>query len=269
MSRDTVRLGRIAGNEMMSHPRPVALVTGGARRVGRAVCLALARTGCDVVLTFNRSAMDAERAAAEIREIGARAEVVELRLDDAAALKEAASRIATLSPRWDVLVHNASAYEPSPLAGLTAGHALRDYTINALAPLLLSRALVPALARSPLPGGGAIVAMADIHAMGEHGLPRKNFVSYAMSKAALVEMTRSRRANWPRASGSTPARRAWWPGPRPGTNPMSPRNVSTWHASHLGAGTPEDAAEAVRWLALDAHYVTGQVLRLDGGRSML
>lgn len=255
---------------MMSHQRPVALVTGGARRVGRAVCLSLARAGCDVVLTFNRSAMDAERAAAEIREIGARAEAVELRLDDAAAVEEAASRIATLSPRWDVLVHNASAYEPSPLAGLTAGHTLRDYTINALAPLLLSCALAPALARSPLPGGGAIVAMADIHALGEHGLPRKNFVSYAMSKAALVEMTRSlarELAPRIRVNAVAPGVVAW---PESGHESDEPAQREYLARVPLGrAGTPEDAAEAVRWLALDAHYVTGQVLRLDGGRSML
>ncbi|MBX3404464.1 MAG: SDR family oxidoreductase [Phycisphaeraceae bacterium] len=254
---------------MSAGDRPVALVTGGARRVGRAVCLSLARAGCDVVLTYNRSAADAERTAAEARSLGVRAEPVELRIDDGAA-PGAASRIATLSPRWDVLVHNASSYEPSPLPGLTAERAQRDYAVNALAPLLLSRALAPALAASSLPGGGAIVAMADIHALGEHGLPRANFISYAMSKAALVEMVRSlarELAPRVRVNAVAPGVVAW---PEAGHESHEPAQREYLARVPLGrAGTPEDAAEAVRWLALDAHYVTGQVLRLDGGRSML
>lgn len=255
---------------MSTHGRPVALVTGGARRVGRAVCLSLARAGCDVVLTYNRSAAEAERTAADLRALGAHARAVELRLDDAAALPAAAERIASLSPRWDVLVHNASSYEPSPLAELTPERALRDYTINSLAPLLLSRALAPALARSPLAGGGAIVATADIHALGEHGLPRRGFASYAMSKAALVEMVRTlarELAPSVRVNAVAPGVVAW---PEDGLVSDAAAQREYLKRVPLGrAGTPEDAAEAVRWLALDAHYVTGQVLRLDGGRSML
>lgn len=255
---------------MSTHGRPVALVTGGARRVGRAVSLSLARAGCDVVLTYNRSAAEAERTAADIRALGAQARAVELRLDDAAAMPAATERVAALSPRWDVLVHNASSYEPSPLAELTPERALRDFTINALAPLLLSRALAPALARSPLAGGGAVVAVADIHALGEHGLPRRNYLSYAMSKAALVEMARSlARELAPRVRVNVAALGVVaWPEHAGDWDEPARREYVT-RVPLARAGTPEDAAEAVRWLALDAHYMTGQVLRLDGGRSML
>lgn len=255
---------------MSAGDRPVALVTGGARRVGRAVCLALARAGCDVVLTFNRSAAEAERTAADVCALGARGRAVKLALEDGDAVAEDSQQIAAMSPRWDVLVHNASSYEPSPLAELTAERAVRDFTINALAPLLLSRALAPALARSSRPGGGAIVAMADIHAMGEHGLPRREFASYAMSKAALVEVVRTlarELAPGVRVNAVAPGVVAW---PEAGYESDESAQREYLKRVPLGrAGTPEDAAEAVRWLALDAHYVTGQVLRLDGGRSML
>ncbi len=144
------------------------------------------------------------------------------------------------------------------------------YRVNALAPLLLSKHLAPALARSTLPGGGAIVAMADIHAMGEHGLPRREFAAYAMSKAALVEMVRTLARDLAprvRVNAVAPGVVAW---PEKGHE-----SDAAAQAEYLGkiplarTGTPQDAAEAVRWLAFDARYITGQVIRLDGGRSLL
>ncbi len=172
--------------------------------------------------------------------------------------------LAELRPRWDVLVHNASVYEPSPLADVTAQRVLHDYTVNALAPLLLTRALAPALARSTLPGGGAVVAMADIHAMGR---PRKDFASYSMSKAALVEMVRSLSrdlAPGVRVNAIAPGVVAW---PEEGHESDDAAQRAYVKRVPLGrAGTPEDAAKAVRWLALEASYVTGEVVRIDGGR---
>ena len=253
-----------------SADRPVALVTGGARRIGRAICLALARAGCDIVLTYKNSRSDAEQTAADARVLGVDAQAYVIAFDEAANLPASLEALADIRPRWDVLVHSASAYEPSPLAGLSPERLLRDYTVNAVAPLLLSRAVAPALARSPLPGGGTIVAMADIHALGEHGLPRKDFASYAMSKAALVEMVRSlarELAPRVRVNALAPGVVAW---PESGHESDEAAQRAYLRRVPLArAGTPEDAAAAVRWLALDAHYITGQVIRLDGGRSML
>ncbi len=250
--------------------RPVAFVTGGARRVGRAICLSLARAGCDVVLTYNRSQEEAEATAAEVHGLGVQAMVHALALDDPAEVDARVTALAAAHPRCDVLVHNASAYEASPLSGLTPERAMRDYTVNAVAPLLLSRAFASKLAASSLAGGGAIVAMADIHALGEHGLPRRGFASYAMSKAALVEMVRSlarEMAPHVRVNAVAPGVVAW-----PETGHESDPEAQAAYVKHIPlerAGTPEDAADAVRWLALDAPYITGQVIRLDGGRSLL
>lgn len=250
--------------------RPVALVTGGSRRVGRAICISLARAGCNVALTYNNSRSEAESTAAEVHALGAQATVHALPMDDPSKLTAQAAELAAAHPRCDILIHNASTYEPSPLADLTPERAIRDYTVNALAPLLLSRAFAPALMRSELTGGGAIVAMADIHALGEHGLPRRGYSSYAMSKAALVEMTRSlarELAPRIRVNAIAPGVVAW-----PETGHESDPEAQAAYVRHIPlerAGTPEDAAETARWLAIDAHYITGQVIRLDGGRSML
>lgn len=250
--------------------RPVAVVTGGARRVGRAICLELARAGFEIVLTYNKSRADAEATSAAAVELGAKVTRHALALDDPSAVVVAAEKLTSQLTRCDVLVHNASAYESSALADLTPERAIRDYTVNALAPLLLSRAFAPLLSKSELPGGGAIVAMADIHALGEHGLPRRGYSSYAMSKAALVEMVRSlarELAPRIRVNAVAPGVVAW-----PEQGPESDPAAQASYVKHIPlerAGTPEDAANTVRWLAMEAHYITGQVIRLDGGRSLL
>jgi pteridine reductase len=109
--------------------------------------------------------------------------------------------------------------------------------------------------------------MADIHAM---GLPRSGFSAYAMSKAALVELIRSlarELAPRVRVNGVAPGVVAW---PEEGYEADEEAQRAYLKRVALErAGTPEDAAAAVAWLALDATYVTGQVIRLDGGRSLL
>ncbi len=116
-------------------------------------------------------------------------------------------------------------------------------------------------------GGGAVVAMGDIHAM---GLPRSSFAPYAMSKAALVEMVRSlarELAPRVRVNGVAPGVVAW---PEQGyESDESAQAAYRRGVPPAGAGTPQAAAAAVAWLPLEGTYVTGQILRLDGGRSLL
>jgi pteridine reductase len=167
----------------------------------------------------------------------------------------------------DILVHNASIYGRASLTDVSAEHALEMYRVNAIAPLLLTKALAASLGQSTLTGGGAVVAMADIHAM---GLPRPGFSAYAMSKAALVEMVRSlaqELAPRVRVNGVAPGVVAW---PETGYEAdEAARQTYLKRVPLRRAGTPEDAAGAVAWLALDAPYVTGQILRIDGGRSLV
>ncbi len=246
--------------------RPIALVTGGAKRVGRTTALALARAGCDVALTYKTSAEEAERTSGEIDQAGGRCWVLPLDLGDSNAASAFADDLPTALSAIDVLVHNASIYSGEPIGEIGPDRALEHYTVNALAPLLLTQALLPRLRASTLKGGASIVAMLDIHAM---GLPRRGFAPYAMSKAALHEMVRSLAAELApniRVNGVAPGVVAW-----PDSGYESDAEAQRAYLSRVPlarAGTPEDASEAVRWLALDATYTTGQVIRVDGGRSL-
>lgn len=254
--------------------RPVALVTGAARRVGRAIALELARSGCDVIITYRSRRDEALATIAECVALGGDARAcaaIELDLTDSRAVAAKGERLARELPRLDVLVHNASSYEQTMLETFSPEAALEAYTVNALGPLVLSARLAPRLRASTLSGGGAIVSLADIHALGEHGLPRaRGFVAYAMSKSALVEMTRTlarELAPSVRCNCVALGVAAW-----PDTGHESDAATQEAYLKRVPmsrAGTPEEAARAVRWLALEATYVTGQVLRMDGGRSMV
>ncbi|MBN8644003.1 MAG: SDR family oxidoreductase [Planctomycetes bacterium] len=244
--------------------KPVALVTGGALRVGRAICVELGRAGCDLILTYRSSKDEARALADELRSMGVSAVSEPLDLDHLDGVRSFGEQLAANIPRLDVLVHNASVYAPSPLETLNVEAVLRNYRVNAAAPLLLTRALTGHLSKSPLPGGGAVVAMSDMHVLGR---PRRDFSAYAMSKAALTEMVRSLAIDL---------------APKVRVNAVAPGVVAFPEAGHESdpemqarylqrvplrrSGTPEDAARAVRYLALEATYTTGEVLRLDGGR---
>jgi len=250
----------------VSVPTSRALVTGGARRVGRATCLALARTGCAVDVTYRTSEDEAHDLIERIRALGVDAQAHRLDLDDEASVNALADLYASGDRGLDVLVHNGSIYGPTPLGEITGEVALRFYRINALSPLLLSQRLAPVLADSERPGGGSIVAMCDIHAM---GLPRADFAAYSMSKAALIEMVRTlAKALAPgiRVNGVAPGVVAFPESGYESDEAAQRRYLERVPLSR--SGTPEDAAEAVRWLALDAHYTTGQIVRVDGGRSL-
>lgn len=254
--------------------RPVALVTGAAKRLGRATALELARRGCDVVITVRSSVREGERTVEEIVAAGGTPGVcrtVKLDLDKPATVERAAAQLAGKLGRLDVLVHNASTYDRTPLGKVTAEQALAAYRVNALAPLLLSARLAPLLAKSRLADGGAIVAMCDIHAMGEHGMPRsKDFSAYAMSKAALSEMVRTlarELAPRVRVNGVAPGVAAW---PDSGHESDAAAQEAYLKRVPLGrAGTPEECARVVAWLALEATYLTGEIVRFDGGRNLV
>jgi pteridine reductase len=232
--------------------------------VGRATCRALARSGCDIDLTYCQSADEAQVVAEELRAMGADVEALALDLDDLASVDQFAERYGSGGRELDVLVQNASAYTPTALADVTADEAMRFYRINALAPLVLSRGVSAALAASVMDGGGSIVAMCDIHAMGR---PRRSFAAYGMSKAALGEMVHIlalELAPEVRVNGVAPGVVAFPERGYESDPEMQARYLKRVPMER--SGRPEDAAEAVRWLALDARYTTGEIVRVDGGR---
>jgi pteridine reductase len=249
--------------------RPRAFVLGGARRVGRAIVLALARAGCDVDFSYNSSEDDALATTEQARALGARCEARRLGLDDLAGVWVGAGQIASVTGRWDVVVLCASSYAPTPLERLTPDELTKAFSVNAASGALVVQGFLPGLRASILRGGGCVVTMCDVHAMGETGVTRKGYLAYSMSKAALLEMTlvlARELAPAVRVNGVAPGVVAW---PEQGKDADPAEQARYLSRVPLGrAGTPEEAAEAVRWLALEATYCTGQIVRLDGGRSL-
>ncbi len=246
--------------------RPVAMITGGAKRVGRVIALEFARAGCDIVVTYRSSSDEARSLINEAEQLGASTRVERLDLEDTSAVEALAATLASELPRLDVLVHNASVYEPCALDDVTAQRAERDLRVHSISPLLLTARLAPLLTSSPKRGGGCVVCMCDIHA-GQ--LPRKGFATYAMSKAALAEMVRSLAIDLaPRARsvGVAPGV-VQWPDQGYESNDEA-REAYLERVPLARAGTPEEAARLVRFLALEASYVTGQIIPIDGGRSI-
>lgn len=239
-------------------PHPVVLVTGAARRIGAAIARGLHGAGYDVVLHHRRSHDDVQALAGELeRQRPGSTLCLQADLAELDRLPELVAHTVGRFGRLDALVNNASTFTTSPLGSTTPALWEEVLASNARAPFFLSQAAVAHLRASR----GAIVNITDIY--GER--PLRQHTVYCMAKAALLMMTRSLalelgpdvRVNavspgailWPQDSSDTAAQEA-----------MLARTP-------LGrTGTPEEVAEAVRWLLQDARYSTGQVLHLDGGR---
>jgi pteridine reductase len=239
----------------------VAIVTGGARRVGRAVALRLARAGMDVAVACWSSGAEAADVVGRIESMGRRAVSIRVDLAAADAAEQMHRDFVEHFERLDALVNNASAFEPSPLGGITADAFDRAMAVNARAPLLLIQKFAPLLAGQYPQSVGRVVNFIDIHVMGQ---PLKGHMAYNVSKAALSEATMT--AAMELAPGITvnaiaPGVVEWAESYTPQERELYMRRVP------LGRpGTVEDAAEAVLFLVRDAGYCTGQIIRLDGGR---
>ena len=238
----------------------VALVTGAARRVGAVIARRLHSAGMDVVLHHRRSDNEASALQAQLeRARPGSTLVLKADLSEFDRLPEMIAHGIGRFGRLDALVNNASAFYPTPMGTTTPAMWDDLFAANARAPFFLSQAAAPHLKAS----GGAIVNLVDIYAE----RPLANHTVYVMAKAALQAMTLSlARELGPevRVNAVAPGAVLW---PEEGKSPAEQAAMVSTTA--LGrSGTPEDVAEAVRWLLMDAGYTTGQVIRVDGGRSL-
>ncbi len=244
----------------MSSTPPVALVTGSARRVGAAIARRLHAAGYDLAVHY-RNSHDAMQALAGELETQRPGSVWAVRADlsEFDRLPEIVAGAVGRFGRLDALVNNASSYYPTPIGPTTPQQWDDLFATNARAPFFLSQAAAPHLKASR----GAIVSLVDIYAerpLGGHAV-------YCMAKAALVMMTKSlARELGPevRVNAVAPGNVLWSDNPVKAETPEVVRERTALQRQ----GSPDDIASAVHWLLQGNDYVTGQILAIDGGRSV-
>ena len=245
---------------MPANPRPVAFVTGAARRIGATIARTLHAAGYDLALHCRNSCGELDALAADLeRERGESTVTLQADLADADCLPELVDAALARFGRLDALVNNASAFQPTPIGTITPAQWDDLFAANARAPLFLAQAAAPHLAAR----GGAIVNLVDIHA----DRPLREHAVYCMAKAALAMATRSlalELAPDVRVNGVAPGAVLW---PEAGKDEAERAHLVA-RTPLARIGTPADVAGAVLWLLRDAPYVTGEILRVDGGRAI-
>ena len=243
---------------------PTILVTGGAKRVGAAICQALHAQGARVIIHCNQSRVEAEALALALNQIRVNTcAVVQGDLLDTAALNGLVDAAHAAFGCLTGLVNNASAFYPTPVGKITQQNWDELLGSNLKAPLFLSQAAAPYLTQTQ----GGIVNIVDIHAE----RPLKDFVVYTAAKAGLAGLTRALALELGpriRVNGVSPGAILW---PEPGhpgdtyTPEERARILAQIPLSRVGS--PVDIAQAVCYFMLSAPYVTGQILAVDGGRN--
>jgi pteridine reductase len=241
---------------------PAIIVTGGAKRVGAAIARSLHAAGANMIVHCNQSRVPAEALVDELN--AQRAESAALLQGDLLAhnaLKGLVDQAASVYGRLDGLVNNASAFYATPVGSIDEDQWNELIGANLKAPLFLSQAAAPYLRKSQ----GSIVNIVDIHAE----RPLKDFVVYSITKAGLAGLTRSLALELGpdiRVNGVSPGAILWPDGTT--DYPAAERERIVQQSPLKRVGTPEDIAGAVKFLMLDAPYVTGQILAVDGGRDI-
>ncbi len=242
----------------------VALVTGGAQRIGRAIVRGLARAGCDVVIHYRDSATDAAGLAEELRSMGRQAWLVQGDLGEEDE-PEAVLRTAWDMAGWvDILVNNASTYSRRALCDADAVEFDRHWRVNALAPMLLTKVFAECVgATDILPADylGHVINVLDRRVAGTDA----GALPYWVSKCALHAFTRgAARELAPRLAVNAVAPGAVLPpvtGAVEGVDPAGDQPLAT-------RCTPENVCEAIVFLA-SSRTLTGQVVYVDGGQHLL
>jgi len=237
------------------------LVTGAAKRVGAAIARRLHQAGANLALHYRSSEREARALCSELNsERADSAMLVQADLQQVDAFAEVVQSCVEHFGALDALVNNASTFYPTPFGTISAENWNELVGANLKAPLFLAQAAAPYLKKS----GGCIVNITDIHAE----RPLKNYVVYSIAKAGLVGLTRSlARELGPevRANAVAPGPIAW---PEDGSFDEATRARVIAHTLLKRIGEPDDIARAVYYLIAEAPYVTGQIIAIDGGRSV-
>lgn len=243
----------------MSANAPVALITGGAKRLGKCTATTLHQAGYSLIIHYHQSASDAEALATMLNQHRSDSvKLISANLLDEQRYTELFSDVMACYNRLDLLVNNASSFYPTPLQTATLNQWHDLFGTNTKAPYFLSQLFAAELTRQ----NGAIINMVDIHAeqpLQEHSI-------YCMAKAALKMMTKAlarELAPAVRVNGVAPGAILWPSQPLAEADKQSILQQIPMQR----LGEPEDIARTVLFLA-QAPYITGQIIAVDGGRSI-
>ena len=238
------------------------LVTGGAKRVGAAICRRLHAAGANVVIHCHTSLPEALALRDELN--GLRADstgIVQANLLEIAGLPDMLAEAIAQFGQLDALVNNASSFYPTPLDKLNEQQWHDLLGTNLKAPLFLAQAAAAELRRRH----GCIVNIVDIHAE----LPMHGHLLYSIAKSGLAGLTRAlaqELAPQVRVNGVAPGVNLW-PESAAWQDEEQRRKIIA-HTLLKREGEPDDIAKAVQFLIADAPYITGQIIAVDGGRSI-
>jgi len=237
-----------------------ALITGAGKRIGACIARTLHEAGAGIAIHYRDSKGPAEELANELNSIRADSTVtVKADLCDTANLDAVLSGIIDQTGRLDILVNNASSFYPTPLGSISEQQWEDLVGTNLKAPLFLSQAAEPYLRDS----GGVIINIVDIHAT----RPLRHHAVYGLAKAGLAMLTRTLARDLApviRVNGVSPGAILW---PENDMSDSIKDNI-IGQVPLKRAGEPSDIANCVLYLVRDADYVTGQIIAVDGGRSI-
>ena len=240
----------------------VVLITGGAKRVGASICRLLHASGANLMIHYRSSVSEARALQAELNLQRANsAALIQGDLLNLAVLPSLVQETISHFGRLDVLINNASAYYATEIGEIGEDQWEDLIGSNLKAPLFLSQAAAPELSKQH----GCIINITDMHVE----RPKKGYIVYSVAKAGLVTLTKS----LAHELGPEVRVNAVAPGPVlwPEDNPQfdevyRQRVISQTLLKRIGEGN--DVAKAVRFLIQDAPFITGQVIAVDGGRSL-
>lgn len=237
-----------------------ALVTGAARRIGAVIAEALQQAGAGVIIHYFNSAESANALADRLNgERAGSAVTVQCDLRETSDLDRMLTEVVARSGRLDVLINNASSFYPTPPGSISDEQWHDLIGTNLKAPLFLSQAALPHLRKTK----GTIVNIVDVHWQ----RPLGNHAVYGAAKAGLAMLTRSLAKDLGpdvRVNGVSPGAILW---PEAGLTERTRESIIQ-QIPLKRAGEPRDVAAAVLFLVRDAPYVNGQILAVDGGRSV-
>lgn len=246
---------------MTSLQNKVALITGGSRRIGATTARLLHSMGMRLVIHYRNSADDAELLRAELcEEREGSVMLVRGDLTEIAKVKNLVKQCTNEFGQLDVLINNASVFYPTPVSSATEDHWQDTMDTNLKAPFFLAQAAAPWLKKT----SGCIINITDIYAE----RPLSDHPIYNASKAGLVSLTRSLARDLApeiRVNAIAPGAIMW---PESGVDEISQQRMIS-RTPLRSIGTADDIARAAAYLIHDAGFSTGQILNIDGGRTVV